>query len=231
MKDITHIFFDLDHTLWDTDKNSEESLKELFVEMALAEKGNCCFEDFISVYRAHNNRLWGLYAENKVGRDAVRYHRFHQTFRDFGIDDNECAGLLAEAFISRTPYKKHLIEGAHELLAHVRNRYKLSVITNGFRETQHIKMRGTDLTDYFEHIIISEEVGYHKPDPFIFRHAMELTGAASPANCLMVGDTLPTDVLGALNAGWKAVHYSPSGEMHPSPVITVRRLDELTSLL
>lgn len=231
MKDITHIFFDLDHTLWDTDRNSAESLKELFSEMEIEQKGNCCFDDFLSVYRNHNNRLWGLYAENKVGRDAVRSHRFLQTFRDFGIDDNECASQLAEAFISRTPYKKHLIEGAHQLLTYVRERYKLSVITNGFRETQHIKLKGTDLTGYFEHIIISEEVGYHKPDPYIFRHAMEVSGAKAPENCMMVGDTLPTDVLGALNAGWKAVHYSPSGEMHPPPVITVRRLDELTAML
>lgn len=231
MKNITHIFFDLDHTLWDTDRNAEESLRELFIELQLGEQGNCNFDEFHSAYRNHNNRLWGLYAENKVGREAVRIHRFQQTFQDFGIDDHAKVSQLADEFILRTPQKKHLIEGAHELLQHLSGRYKLNIITNGFRETQHIKLRGSHLLDYFEHIIISEEVGYHKPDPYIFKHAIELSGAASAKNCMMIGDTLPTDVLGALNAGWTAVYYAPKGETHPEPVITIRSLSELMKLL
>ncbi len=231
MKKITHLFFDLDHTLWDTDKNAEESLRELFSELKIGEKGNCSFDEFHEVYRSHNNRLWGLYAENKVGREAVRTHRFQQTFQDFGIDDQHGVAHLADEFVLRTPQKTHLIPGAHELLQHVLPNYKLSIITNGFRETQHIKLRESGLLDYFEHIIISEEVGYHKPDPYIFKHAIELSGAAGPENCMMIGDTLPTDVLGALNAGWKAVHYSPDGEKHPEPVITITSLHQLQGLL
>lgn len=231
MKDVTHIFFDLDHTLWDTDRNAEESLRELFQELQLAEKGNCCFEEFHEVYRSHNNRLWGLYAENKVGRDAVRTHRFLQTYQDFGIDDHESVHRLADEFVLRTPRRKHLIEGTEELLQYATGKYELNIITNGFKETQHIKLNESGIATYFKHIIISEEVGCHKPDPFIFKHALEISGAKDPSNCLMVGDTLPTDILGALNAGWKAVHYSPEGEQHPDPVITVKSLRELLELL
>lgn len=231
MKNITHIFFDLDHTLWDTDKNSEESLRELFHELDLQATGIPDFESFHSSYRQHNNRLWGLYAENKVGRDAVRLHRFIHTLSDFNIHTRETAESISDRFMERTPHKKYLIEGAVEVLEYLSAKYYVAVITNGFSETQHIKLRGSGLDHHFSKIFISEEIGAHKPDPVIYMHAMKLSGAAKAENCLMIGDTYTTDVIGAVNAGWHAVHLLPDGAPHGDPVITIRKLEELKSLL
>jgi len=229
----THLFFDLDHTLWDTDRNAEESLFELYEELNLNKMGVTGFDDFHQTYRNHNEKLWGLYAENKIGKEVVRTHRFRQTLFDFGIDDPELTELLSCEFIARTPRKSHLIDGAIELLQQLHGKYILAIITNGFPEAQHIKMKQSGLEHFFHHVIVSEEVGVHKPDQLIFLHAMKMTGATLAGNCMMVGDTYQTDVLGALNAGFTAVHYAPnsSEDVHSSPVITIRKLAELIRFL
>lgn len=232
MSAYTHLFFDLDHTLWDTDRNAEESLKELFKELNLEGSGIPDFDSFHSCYRTHNERLWGLYADNKVGRDAVRVHRFLHTLSDFGIEDDSLAGRLADEFVSRTPYRKHLIPGAVPLLELLAGKFSLSIITNGFKEAQYIKLKSSGIDHFFDHVFISEEVGVHKPDPRIFQHAMRTAGAADPESCVMIGDTFLTDVCGAVNAGITGVHFDPKGtQVHAAPVITIRKLEELTTHL
>jgi len=232
MSTYTHLFFDLDHTLWDTDANAEESLRELFTELKLEERGVPGFDAFHDAYHRHNDRLWGLYAENKVGKEAVRNHRFQLTLQDFGIYDNSAAVMMADEFVRRTPHRKALIPGAIELLDVLKGRFNLSIITNGFREAQHIKMSASGLEPYFRHIFISEEVGCMKPDTRIFRHAMEASGAESPDHCMMIGDTYQTDVFGALQSGMLPVHLNSGDEPpHPSPVITIGSLHELKTVL
>src|SRR5687768_6973802 len=140
MKKYKHIFFDLDHTLWDTDKNSEESLRELYAELDLLSHGLTCFDNFLTCYRSHNERLWGLFAENKIGRDAVRINRFRYTLEDFDVKNYELATLLSDEFVKRTPHKPHLIEDTLNVLIHVSKEYPLSIITNGFKESQVIKL-------------------------------------------------------------------------------------------
>lgn len=228
MSIYTHLFFDLDHTLWDTDRNAEESLTELFQEFNLVASGIPDFNTFYTCYRTHNERLWGLYAENKVGRDAVRMHRFLHTLSDFGIEDEVIASRLADEFVARTPYRRHLIPGAVPLLESLAERYSLSIITNGFKEAQHIKLKSSGIDHFFDHVFISEEVGVHKPDPRIFQHAMQKAGASDPGTCIMIGDTFLTDVCGAVNAGLTGVHFDPKGmQVHAAPVITITKLEHL----
>jgi len=232
MTDCTHLFFDLDHTLWDTDMNAEESLRELFAELELESHGVPGFDAFHDAYHRHNDRLWGLYAENKVGKEAVKNHRFILTLQDFGIHDVNTAVFMADEFIRRTPHRTALIPGAIELLDELKGRYTLSIITNGFLEAQHIKMNASGLYPYFEHVFISEQVGCMKPDPKIFRHAMESAGATTASACMMIGDTYQTDVYGALQSGMVPVHLNPGDEPpHPAPVITIGNLLELKTVL
>lgn len=228
MKKHSHIYFDLDHTLWDTDKNAEESLQEIFHELKLQEKGISAFDDFHTRYRNHNERLWGLYAENKVGKEAVRVHRFLHTLQEFDIHDQEVAHSIADRFMERTPYKKHLIEGAIGLLEQLHEKFHLSIITNGFKDAQYIKLKSSGLEKYFKDIFISEEVGIHKPDPKIFHHAMKSSSAGSASCCMMVGDSYQTDVFGALQSGLTPVHFNPGNEIvSDAPVITIRKLNEI----
>ena len=231
MSKYTHIFFDLDHTLWDTDKNAAEALGEIICELNLSSRGITCFEKFLKCYRSHNEILWGLHAENKIGPSALRINRFILTLKDFCIDDNDLAADIAKLFLERTPYKKHMLPGAEDVLNYLKTKYTMSVITNGFKDSQHIKLRESGMLHYFENIIISEEVGYNKPHPAIFHHAMQ-TKKLLCHQCLMVGDSFEADVVGACAVGIDQVHLNPKKvSVSFVPTHTISHLNELMSIL
>ncbi len=225
-----HVFFDLDHTLWDTDRNSEEALIELYEELNLLSHGFPNFQNFLGCYRSHNERLWGLYAENKVGRDAVRINRFRHTMADFNINNFELATLLSEEFIKRTPYKKHLIKNTIEILNYISGKYPVSIITNGFKESQDIKLTNSGLKDYFSHIFISEEIGFNKPDARIFEHAL-ITTATDFNEAIMIGDTYETDIIGAKAAGIDQVYFSSTFLPGKESTYKITDLSELTGII
>lgn len=233
MKNITHIFFDLDHTLWDTDKNAKESLKELHHEIKIQEEFNVSFDLFHTTYQKHNDVLWKKYAKHEVTKEEVRINRFKFTLEELKIFDNTINEFFASHFVSRTPLKKNLIEGAIELMDAVKSRYTLSIITNGFKEVQYIKMEESGLRKYFEHIFISEEVGFNKPNPDIFKFAMNKSGASIAENCLMIGDSLEADIHGAIGAGMKAIYLSPESNLDTSDekYITVNSLNQIKNIL
>lgn len=231
MNKYQHIFFDLDHTLWDTDKNSAESLSEIYFELELAAKGIYSLDEFLSCYRSHNERLWGLWAENKIGPEALRTSRFVHTLCDFNIHDATLAQQMATLFLARTPYKKQLLPGATEVLKYLKGKYTLSIITNGFRESQVIKLRESGMHTFFERMIISEEVGYNKPDPAIFLHAVRAE-KLSCRQCVMIGDSFEADITGAHAAGIDQVHLNPqNAPVAFVPTHTISRLNELMEIL
>ncbi|MEP7264700.1 MAG: YjjG family noncanonical pyrimidine nucleotidase [Bacteroidota bacterium] len=229
-KKYKHIFFDLDHTLWDTDRNSAESLIELYKELNLADQGFPSFPEFIACYRSHNERLWGLYSENKIGRDAVRINRFRFTLEDFGIRNFELASILSDEFVKRTPYKPHLIENTLQVLEKISGNYHLSIITNGFKESQAIKLQHSGIENYFSHLFISEEVGFNKPDVRIFEHALNKTSSECK-DSLMVGDTYETDITGARAANIDQVYLKENPPDHHEATYKITNLSELLNIL
>ena len=232
MKNITHIFFDLDHTLWDTDKNAKESLQEIHQEIKIQENFNVSFDLFHATYQKHNDILWKKYAKHEVSKSDVRINRFKYSLEELNIFNDNINEFFASHFVSRTPLKKNLIEGAIELMDYVKDRYTLSIITNGFKEVQYIKMEESGLSKYFSHVFISEEVGHNKPSPDIFKHAMQTSGASIAENCLMIGDSLEADILGAIKAGMKAVYLNPeSKNATENDFITVKSLKEIKTIL
>lgn len=207
IKNIKHIFFDLDNTLWDFEKNSREALLHLFLEHNIQEHCKTDFDGFIAIYEAINHELWHLYSLQQTTKEELRYQRFYKTFLHFNYDNLNLAHQWADDYLKISPYKTHLIEGAMDVLLHLKDRYKLHIITNGFKEVQHIKLDYSNLKSFFEHIIISEEHGFNKPDIKIFDLAQSLTNSQFH-ECVMIGDNYDTDILGALNAQWKAIYLS-----------------------
>lgn len=216
MKHVKHIFFDLDHTLWDFEKNSREAMLHLFDEYGFAARFQTNFDTFIQVYETINHELWRLYALQQVSKEELRYQRFHKTFLHFGYDQVDVAKAWADRYLEISPYKTHLIEGSLDVLNYLKEKnYILHVITNGFREVQHIKLTQSKLKDFFQHIIISEDHGVNKPDIKIFELAQTLSGAEL-AECIMIGDNYEADILGALNANWKAIYLSSAPQQNPN---------------
>ena len=212
-KKYTHLFFDLDHTLWDTDANAKKSLEEMFVLFELQKHGVKDDTEFIDKYLAINNRLWTDYSLGKIEKDFLRNGRFELTLKLFDITNADLVASMSDYFVERTPMNKALMPFAEKLLHHIKPNYKLYIITNGFKEAQHRKLKSSDIAHFFEDVFISEEVGFHKPNPQIFFHAIEKANAQCE-NCLMIGDNVETDMQGAIAAGMDCVYLNTTDFKH-----------------
>jgi len=228
MKNIEHIFFDLDRTLWDFETNSHLTLVELFHNLGLKEKLGIEVVSFIKEYRRINELFWADYRTGAATKEELRHGRFAKTFLHFGYENAPLATKIGELYITQSPKKTTLINGAIELLNYLRNKYELHIITNGFSEVQHIKMQSSGLSPFFKEIIISEKVGFQKPHINVFRFA-EKAAESKPENSIMIGDHYDADIVGALNAGWKAIFFEPKEVAFENAknLIRVRKLSEI----
>lgn len=182
-------------------------MHHLFIEHRIEQHCQTEFDKFIEVYEAINHELWHLYSLHQTTKEELRYQRFHKAFLHFHYENIDMAHLWADDYLKISPYKTHLIDGAMDVLMYLKDKYQLHIITNGFKEVQHIKLDYSNLKPFFEHIIISEEHGFNKPDIKIFDLAQRLTSAQFN-ECVMIGDNYDTDITGALNAQWKAIYLS-----------------------
>lgn len=203
---MSHLFFDLDNTLWDFDLNSFNVLDELYRDLKLSDRLNTDFVTFHGFYKKKNDELWQLYYKKQIEKSELRYRRFYDSFLNFGLDDLALSKHLSEEYVRISPFSKALKPGTFETLEKLSSSHHLHVITNGFKEVQNIKIDNCGLRPYFKEIIISEEYGYTKPHIEIFRLAEQMAGATKE-ECVMIGDNWVSDIEGALGAGWKAVFY------------------------
>ena len=230
-KKYKHIFFDLDHTLWDFERNAEETKREMFEILNLKDRGIDNYEIFRAEYIGINQALWALYRENKIEKDELNFRRFYDTLCLFGIDDIKLGEAMAEAFIEGITTKTYLFPFTRELLDYLFPKYPLHIITNGFDEVQFGKLKNSDLGKYFTQIITSEEAGSKKPDPEIFHFALQKAGADA-AESLMIGDDLEVDMAGARQLGIDQIYVNHDRKIHDEPVtMEVFSLDEIWGIL
>ena len=201
----THLFFDLDHTLWDFDTNAHEALHDLHNELQLAQYGITDIDNFITIYLAHNYRMWQQYNNNLLSADVLKWKRMYVTLQDFGIESKPLAVKMSELFLHILPNKKAVFAHTHQTLDYLLNKgYTLHLITNGFAATQARKLQSSNLSHYFTHIITSETVGHVKPQKEIYDAALHLA-QASITQSIMIGDNADADIGGAHKAGWHTV--------------------------
>ncbi|QRR03051.1 YjjG family noncanonical pyrimidine nucleotidase [Dyadobacter sandarakinus] len=227
-----HLFFDLDHTLWDFDKNSSESLEEIFHSQTLHQHGVHSCDDFISSFLKINAKLWNDFDTGQIHHTYIRQNRFRLVFESLGLACPDNHLEIGELYLQTLPDKKHLLEGASQVLDYVTAAgYKLHIITNGFNEVQARKLSGSEISHYFEHVITFENAQAKKPDPRIFEYALSVSGAKA-GNSLMIGDNWIADVMGAKQAGLDTVYYNPAGlTFDQTPTYDIRKLDELLLIL
>ncbi|MBF9237088.1 noncanonical pyrimidine nucleotidase, YjjG family [Hymenobacter sp. BT683] len=226
-----HLFFDLDHTLWDFEKNADETLRTLYDRHDFARFGTFTVEEFIGVYSDVNHALWRLYQSNKISQKQLREIRFTRTLTKLGVQEADIPTTISAEFTDILPRKSAVFPYTHEVLDYLKLNYRLHLITNGFNDIQGIKLASSNLTHYFEEVITSEHSGHLKPDPRMFQHALERTGATA-AESLMIGDNLECDVLGAYNAGIDQVYFNPDKRRHFNQIThEISCLSELKDIL
>jgi putative hydrolase of the HAD superfamily len=201
---IKHIFFDLDDTLWDFEKNSSAVLQDLFSEYNLTQKLNVDFHQFHSKYKQINTELWRKYYKGEIDKQFLRNHRFNETFKEFAYNNYNENLEITEHYLNRSPHGTHLKKDCLDVLNYLKPKYQLHIITNGFKEVQDIKINNSGLKKFFSQIIISEEHQLTKPNEKIFRLSESLANCKKE-DCVMIGDNLESDIEGALSAGWKAI--------------------------
>ncbi|GAF02554.1 YjjG family noncanonical pyrimidine nucleotidase [Saccharicrinis fermentans] len=223
MQKYKHLFFDLDHTLWDFETNSIHTLKELYEKYKLSDSFQG-FDAFYKRYEAHNEELWVQYREGKITKELLNFNRFHTPLSEAGISDDAIAQSFAHDYITVSPTKTALMPHAKEVLDQLKQRHTLHVITNGFKEVQFIKLKNSHLHHYFSKVFISETIGASKPKTAFFEYAVKSANARKK-ECLIIGDNLETDIDGAINFGLDYIFFNPNKNEHKRQL-----MNEITDL-
>jgi putative hydrolase of the HAD superfamily len=204
----THLFFDLDNTLWDFNANSYDALHITLKKMELLGRiGD--YDQYFSIYYGVNERLWNLYRDNKITKNVLRGLRFEESLE---LNDTPMPGIgdqINEVYLNEMPKQLRLVPGTLKVLDYLHHKYRMAIITNGFREVQVDKLTQTGLKKYFDKVFISEEVGAQKPHKKIFEHAVKSMNAPKKKS-LMIGDSWDADIIGAMQYGMDQVYYCPS---------------------
>jgi len=224
---IKHVFFDLDHTLWDFERNSAQAFRTIFsrneIELDL--------EEFLRAYKPINEQYWKLYREERISKPKLRYGRLSDAFGAIGHKvTDDLINTLSVQYIEHLPDHNALFKGAIPVLDYLSAKYTLHIITNGFNEVQHLKLSRSNIAVYFNQVITSESVGVKKPNPRIFNHALERAQAAAHES-LMIGDSVEADVLGALKVNMKAIHFNHDNRTVDAAITSINKLEELKQFL
>ena len=220
---ITDIFFDLDHTLWDFDKNSELAFDKIFKE----KHPSIDTKSFVEIYAPINQACWKLYQVDKLTHDELRYKRLRDSFDSlsYSISDDEIDQMAID-YITHLPENNILFDGAKEVLDYLNPKYKLHIITNGFAEVQYKKLKNSGISDYFISVTNSEMAGVKKPHPKIFEHAIAIA-ATQKNKSVMIGDCIDADVQGALSFGMDAIYFNDKKVEVSNEITQVNHLIEL----
>ena len=223
---VTDVFFDLDHTLWDFEKNSGLTFNKIFLELNFP----FSLDVFLKFYNPINHAQWKLYRENKITQEDLRFNRLNKTFEklnysaSIGLIDN-----ISEKYITYLSTFPHLFEGTLELLEALKNRFRLHIITNGFDKIQQFKIENSGIESFFEFVFTAEKVGFKKPHPEIFIQSLKTVNTTAEAS-IMIGDSFEADILGALNQGMQAIHFNSHNEKVHTKCPIVYSLAELKVL-
>ena len=222
-----HIFFDLDHTLWDFDKNSAFAFDVIFKKHNL----EVSVVEFLEHYIPRNHHYWKMYQVNQISHEDLRYFRLKDVFDvlDFEITD-QMIHQLSEDYITHLPDSNLLFDGAIEVLNYLKENYHLHIITNGFSAVQDRKLKNSKIEHFFQTITNSEMAGVKKPHPNIFEFALSLANA-SKEESIMIGDSLEADIKGALSYGIDAIYFNEQNSILQKPIHQVNHLLELKNIL
>lgn len=226
----THIFFDLDHTLWDYDANALKVLIDLYHHFELRNYISINPTEFAQIFFTTNDGLWAKYNVGEITRSEIRNGRFKIVMEACGSDATLDFVGMNDYFLYHCPRQTGIMEGADIILPYLSKKYPLSIITNGFDDVQYVKLDAVGFSKFFKYVFTSETTGHKKPSREIFEYALE-KAQTTPDKCVMIGDNPSTDILGAVNAGITPVLYNPTGKVKSECQLQVQHLTELMKLL
>lgn len=224
MKNYKHLFFDLDHTLWDFDRNTSEAIQEIYKIFNFSKWSFFTFNDFMRTFNEINEYLWDKFNHGRIDRLELRNNRFSLILDKLGVNKGEIPDGIGDKYLELAPVKPNVIPHTHDILEYLKPNYGLHIITNGFDDVQHSKLKASQIHDYFDIIVTSDSSGHRKPQKGIFEFAMHQAGATRN-DAIMIGDNIETDIVGAQNASMDQIFFNPKETRHTLDVTF-----EITSL-
>ncbi len=227
-----HLFFDLDHTIWDFEMNSKQTLLDLHHKYNLADKGINDFDAFYDQYSIHNHRLWDRYTKGFIKQEELRWKRIYLSLLDYKIADEKLSREMSVDYLDILPNKTNLFPYTIEILDYLKNKgYQMHLITNGFESVQFKKIKNSNLAPFFIEVITSEASNSLKPNKEIFEYALQKSNAKLEYS-LMLGDNESADIQGAINMGMDSVFVN---HINAVPTVqatyTITHLKELEAIL
>ena len=220
---ITDIFFDLDHTLWDFEKNWALTFEKIFTELNISIDLSLFLEYYVPI----NHAQWKRYRNNEISQEVLRYNRLAFTFKKINIDfEHSTVERISDLYIDYLSSFPHLFKGTFDLLDTLKKRYTLHIITNGFESIQHRKIEISGLKHYFDFVFTADKIGQKKPHPLIFETALQDTQTKSE-NALMIGDSWEADIDTPLKMGFQAIHFNSHQEEKHSHCWQVDQLSDI----
>ncbi len=224
---VTDLFFDLDHTLWDFERNSKLTFQKIFSELKI----NIPLEHFIKNYRPINLSMWKKYRKNIISQKELRYVRLKKTFESLNKTiEPKIINDISKLYIDYLSSYPHLFPGTINVLNELSDKYNLQIITNGFKNIQYKKLESSGIVKFFKNVFTSEDFGYKKPHPLIFKKALEITDT-SPNSAIMIGDNLEVDILGSIQQGMQAIHFNSNKDPLHNHCIIIDNIDEILNFI
>jgi len=225
------LFFDLDHTIWDFELNSKETLWDLHLKYELEAKGINNFDEFYSIYSVHNHKLWDRYSKGFIKQEELRWKRIYLSLLDYKIADEALSKEMSVDYLTILPDKKNLFPYTIEILEYLKSKnYTMHLITNGFESVQFKKIKNSNLADYFTEVITSEASNSLKPNKEIFEYALKVSNA-NVETSIMIGDNEDADIQGAINVGMDSIFVNHLQIQPTVPAThTITHLKELENI-
>ena len=231
MQRYRNLFIDLDDTIYDFSAASRESFHETY-DLLHYERYFDSFEQYMQIYEPYNLELWRIYGEGKITKAELNRRRYLHPLETVGVNDPQLAETFCHEALGRIPTKNKLVDGAMELLEYLRPKYRMHILSNGFKELQSHKMRTSGILHYFDSLILSEDIGINKPRRELFEYALQKSGSQVNES-IMIGDMFDTDIVGAAGIGMEQIYYNPKEKKgHPfTPTYEVNHLLQIKEIL
>ena len=227
MKKYQLLLFDADGTLFDFDKAERHALEKTlqFLERDFQ------LNPYLANYREINQKMWCKFEKGLITIEELKIERFRKFI--FQIKEDIEPGLFAEKYLDFLSEAAFLIEGVEGLLAKLSKEYRMLLLTNGLAKVQRKRFALSPIKNYFEDLIISEEIGVAKPDPKIFSYALNKVNYNDKGSVIIIGDSLSSDIRGGIEFGIDTCWYNPHNETVSEkydPTFQIKSLAELNGI-
>ncbi len=221
------ILLDLDNTLIDFNECARHSIMDAFTELGFTYTPKV-FETFIT----ENVKIWKRLELGEITKPQLRADRWNIILGKLGIDYD--GTVLEEMFENGVARYACPVEGAYELLDHLKDRYKLYIVSNGFRFVQESRLKIGDFEKYFDDIFVSEDIGIPKPATEFFDYCFEKLNNPPKSDTILIGDSISADIIGGANYGIDTIWFNKNGDPLPEdiePTYIVNKLEEIKNIL